>query len=286
MKLYRAFVAAVIGIGFVVFLAGTVPWHTQDAPRSYVLLALAVATSALKLQAPQVVGTMTANFVFVLLGILELSLSETLLLGCASTAAQLLIHRRAAKLPVTPFFHLANAAIAVSLSYRTYQVASVDTAAGDRGPVALLLAATVLYAMNTFPVTAVVALLQKQNLAVVWRECNFRLFPHYLGGALLAGVFHYMASATGSASLLLVVPMAFLAYSAYQAYFYRGNGSGGASADDLAGLHQRTIEALAMAIEAKDMTSQSHLRRLQLYCTEVGKMMKIGYLLDSGDPNL
>lgn len=275
MKLYRAFVAAVIGIGFVVSLAGTVPWQTQDASRSYVLLALAVATSALKLQAPQVVGTMTANFVFVLLGILELSLSETLLLGCASTAAQLLIHRRSAKLPVTPLFHVGNAAIAVTLSYRTYHATSLEAAGGDRGPFPLLLAATVLYAMNTFPVTTLVALLQRQNLAVVWRECNFRLFPHYLGGAVLAGVFHYSAAAIGSASPLMVVPVAFLAYSAFQAYRHRANGSGGASADDLAALHQRTIEALAMAIEAKDMTAQSHLLRLQLYCNEVGKMMKL-----------
>jgi len=185
MKLYRAFVAAVIGIGFVVSLAGTVPWHTKDASRSYVLLALAVATSALKLQAPQVVGKMTANFVFVLLGILELSLSETLLLGCAAKAAQLLIPRRSAKLPVTPLFHVATAAIAVTLSYRTHHATSLEGSGGDRGPLPLLLAATVLYAMNTFPVTAVVALLQKQNLAVVWRECNFRLFPHYLGGCWL-----------------------------------------------------------------------------------------------------
>jgi hypothetical protein len=76
----------------------------QEPVRTISYLAIALASSALRLQTPQVVGTMTANFVFVLLGILELSLSEALLLGCAATAAQLLIHRRKAKLRSPPRF--------------------------------------------------------------------------------------------------------------------------------------------------------------------------------------
>jgi hypothetical protein len=33
----------------------------------------------------------------------------------------------------------------------------------------------------------------------------------------------------------------------------------------MADLHLATIEALALAIDAKDQTSQSHIRRVQLY---------------------
>ena len=273
MSLYRSFVASVIAIGVVVAFAGTVPWQAQDALRGYIYLAVALATSALRQQTPQVVGTMTANFVFVLLGILELSLSEALLLGCAATAAQLLIHRRKAKLPVTPAFHVANAAIAVTLAYRACH-APWMTASPERSLLSLLLAATVLYAMNTFPIAVVVALLQKQNLAFVWRECNFRLFPHYLSGALLAGLFHYVTRSFGTQSPLLLVPFAFITYSAYNSYLKRQTGSSGSN-DALAGLHQRTIEALAMAIEAKDMKSHTHLLRLQLYCNEIGRDLRL-----------
>jgi putative nucleotidyltransferase with HDIG domain len=246
----------------------------QEPVRTISYLAIALASSALRLQTPQVVGTMTANFVFVLLGILELSLSEALLLGCAATAAQLLIHRRKAKLPVTPAFHIANAVIAVTLAYRACHAPWMASATPERSMLSLLLAATVLYAMNTFPVAVVVALLQKQNLAFVWRECNFRLFPHYLGGALLAGLFHYSTLSFGTQSPLLLVPVAFLAYSSYNAYFLRPSGTQ-AGGDALAGLHQRTIEALAMAIEAKDMKAHTHLLRLQLYCGEIGKDLKL-----------
>ena len=216
---------------------------------------------------------MTANFLFVLLGILELSLSEALLVGCAATGSQLFIHRREASLPVTPAFHLANAAIAVTLAYRACH-APWMAATPERSILSLLLAVTVLYAMNTFPVAVVVALLQKQNLAFVWRECNFRLFPRYLAGAVVAGAFHYSSQSLGGQSPLLLVPVALLAYSLYNAYRQQPSGDA-RDGDGLAGLRQRTIEALAMAIEAKDMKSQTHLLRLQLYCAEIGRDLKL-----------
>jgi diguanylate cyclase (GGDEF)-like protein/putative nucleotidyltransferase with HDIG domain len=42
---------------------------------------------------------------------------------------------------------------------------------------------------------------------------------------------------------------------------------------ELADLHLATIEALALAIDAKDQTSQTHLRRVQLYSTAVARAL-------------
>ena len=41
--------------------------------------------------------------------------------------------------------------------------------------------------------------------------------------------------------------------------------------EEIAGLHLRTIEALALAIEAKDQTTHDHLRRVRIYAIEIGK---------------
>jgi diguanylate cyclase (GGDEF)-like protein/putative nucleotidyltransferase with HDIG domain len=41
----------------------------------------------------------------------------------------------------------------------------------------------------------------------------------------------------------------------------------------MAGLHLRTIEALALAIEAKDHTTHAHLHRVRTYAVEIGKDM-------------
>jgi uncharacterized protein YwlG (UPF0340 family) len=39
----------------------------------------------------------------------------------------------------------------------------------------------------------------------------------------------------------------------------------------MADLHLATIEALALAIDAKDQTAQSHIRRVQVYATSIAR---------------
>src|SRR5262250_684415 len=45
--------------------------------------------------------------------------------------------------------------------------------------------------------------------------------------------------------------------------------------EEMAGLHLRTIEALALAIEAKDHTTHDHLQRVRVYAIEVAKELGI-----------
>ena len=52
----------------------------------------------------------------------------------------------------------------------------------------------------------------------------------------------------------------------------------GGHAEELAALHLRTIEALALAIEAKDHTTHDHLRRVQVYAMAIGKELNLSPL--------
>src|SRR6202049_1358547 len=47
-------------------------------------------------------------------------------------------------------------------------------------------------------------------------------------------------------------------------------------AEEMAALHLRTIEALALAIEAKDHNTHEHLRRVRTYAVEIGREMGLG----------
>jgi diguanylate cyclase (GGDEF)-like protein/putative nucleotidyltransferase with HDIG domain len=44
---------------------------------------------------------------------------------------------------------------------------------------------------------------------------------------------------------------------------------------EMATLHMNTIESLAIAIDAKDQTTHGHVRRTQIYATEMGKLLKV-----------
>lgn len=45
--------------------------------------------------------------------------------------------------------------------------------------------------------------------------------------------------------------------------------------EEIADLHMNTIESLAIAIDAKDQTTHGHVRRTQIYATEMGKLLKV-----------
>jgi diguanylate cyclase (GGDEF)-like protein/putative nucleotidyltransferase with HDIG domain len=45
--------------------------------------------------------------------------------------------------------------------------------------------------------------------------------------------------------------------------------------EEIAALHMNTIESLAIAIDAKDQTTHGHVRRTQIYGTEMGKLLKV-----------
>ena len=45
--------------------------------------------------------------------------------------------------------------------------------------------------------------------------------------------------------------------------------------EEIAELHMNTIESLAIAIDAKDQTTHGHVRRTQVYATEMGKLLEV-----------
>src|SRR5690242_849851 len=46
-------------------------------------------------------------------------------------------------------------------------------------------------------------------------------------------------------------------------------------AEEMATIHMNTIESLAIAIDAKDQTTHGHVRRTQLYATQMGNIFKV-----------
>ena len=72
--------------------------------------------------------------------------------------------------------------------------------------------------------------------------------------------------------MALAAALLYVSYRTYLVYVGRIE-DGQRHAREMADLHLATIEALALAIDAKDRTSHSHLRRVQLYATSVARVM-------------
>src|SRR5260370_31008868 len=85
-KLYISY-AIVVGLGV---LAGSLLyiWSFPDLPRYFGYLILACLASTLKIKLPKITGTISTNFLFVLIGVAELTVVETIILGCAAALVQ------------------------------------------------------------------------------------------------------------------------------------------------------------------------------------------------------
>ena len=72
---------------------------------------------------------------------------------------------------------------------------------------------------------------------------------------------------------LLILPVVYLIYRSYRLYLGKLEDEK-RHVEEMADLHLRTIEALALAIEAKDHTTHDHLQRVRVYAIEVAKELR------------
>jgi len=267
----KLYIGVICTLGFPLLLSGLLPWRSEDPLRFACYLTVAMFVAGLKLSLPGVKSTLSATFLFVLFGIQELTPAETMALACLVTAVQCVLHAPHRAKPVQVLFNVSTMAIAVSVTASSYEtLASQHLAPAVR----LLVAAGVFFTLNTFPVAAILSFTEGKPLRKIWYECYFWSFPYYLAGAAIAGLMSVAQRYVGWQSALLLVPVIFLIYRSYRSYLERLEFEK-QHAEEVAALHLRTIEALALAIEAKDQTTHAHLRRVQVYAVEIAKELGI-----------
>lgn len=268
-KKAHAYLAVTVAVGSAALYSGLSQWESTDPVRYACFFLIALLASGLKVSLPGITATMSVNFLFVLIGIVELSLAETLAMACATALFQLIWKARLRPRVEHVAFNLANTSIAVTATYWVYYSLLFDLL---QGSVLLLLgaAATVYFLMNTVPVSAIVALTEGKEIGRIWRECYFWSFPYYLGGAAVAGLFYGLNHLIGWQASLLVLPVVFWIYRSYRMYLDRLEAEK-KHVEEIASLHLRTIEALSLAIDAKDHSTHDHLRRVRVYATEIGR---------------
>jgi diguanylate cyclase (GGDEF)-like protein/putative nucleotidyltransferase with HDIG domain len=268
----KLYIGLIVGGGAWAIYSAIIGWHSDDLLRFVCNLAVCVMVSGLKVNLPGIKGTMSVNFLFILIGVSQMSSSETLVLGCAGTLVQCFWKAKNPVRPVRLLFSVSNMAIAVTGCYAFCGLLPVKNT-----PSILLAASLVFFFMNTAPVAGVVALTENKPLAQTWRDCYFWSFPFYVVGASIAWLLCLVSQNFNWLGSLLLMPILFFVYRSYRVYLGRLEDEK-RQAEEVAGLHLRTIEALALAIEAKDQATHEHLRRVRTYVEEIGKDMRLSAL--------
>ena len=266
----KLYIGAILAGGIACFAHAMAGWNCRRPLEYLCLLAVALPASALKLYLPGVAGTISVSYVFVLLGMLDFSYPETLLVGCMAMFVQCWWRTKHRPKALHLEFSLASTAIAISFGFGAYH------AMAARGSLLFSVAAATAayFLVGTLSTAAVLALTESKNLRRVWRESYLRSFPYYLAGGAIAVLISMCTRRFGLEITVLGLPVVYVLLRSYRLYLGRLEAEKN-HAEEMASLHLRTIEALAMAVEAKDLTTHDHLQRVQIYAVELGRKLHL-----------
>jgi len=263
----RAFITTMTAAGCLCLVLTFREWQSTDPLKFVCYLIVALFASSLKVSLPRIEGTLSANFLFTLLGILELSLPETLVIGLASTVGQFYWKpARQVKL-VQLVFNLSQVTLSSSVAYGAYRLILTHGHQASQ-PLALLIATIVYFACNSAAMSTIIGLTESKSIRKVWIESYSWSLAYYLVGAAAASLVNFLNQHIGWQSSLLVLPPIYLIYRSYRLYIGKLE-TEARMAEQASNLHLRTIEALALAIEAKDENTSKHLQRVRIYAIEL-----------------
>ncbi|RPH56534.1 MAG: HD domain-containing protein, partial [Acidobacteria bacterium] len=242
------------------------------------LLLLSAVTSAFKVNLPLTNSgsTMSVSYAVDFLSLLLLGPHQTMLVAAASAWSQCTF-RMSERNPVY------RTLFSMSCLTITVQVAGWIFTGLDGTPGHLLTfgllgmakplvgAAVTYFLVNTALIATAIALSTRQKIVQVWNENFLWSAPSYFVGALAAGG---VALVTYSHSAYWVAPLGaaplYLTYRTYKIYLGRIEDEQ-RHVQQMSDLHLATIEALALAIDAKDQTAHTHIRRVQSYAASLAR---------------
>src|ERR1700677_4746905 len=263
----QVFVGLVIAAGTACLLLADIHQSSKNIAEFICYLGIALLGSRLRVSLPGITGTLSVNFLFILVGIAELGYAEALTLGAVAMLAQSLFPGRPTAMQLT--FNVCAGTLSTALAYLVYHNPFLNGLIGSR-PLLLCLTASVYFIVNAGCIAIVISFSEGKPLQKILVECYFWSFPYYLVGAGIAGAISWFNHAFNWETSLLFLPAIYLIFRSYRLYLGKLEDEK-RHVEEMADLHLRTIEALALAIEAKDQTTHDHLQRVRIYAIEVAK---------------
>jgi diguanylate cyclase (GGDEF)-like protein/putative nucleotidyltransferase with HDIG domain len=241
-----------------------------------VLLLTSAITSAFKVSLPLAKSgsTMSVSYAVDFASLLLLGPNETMLVAVTSAWSQCTFRMKTKNPVYRTMFSMACLAVTVQASGFAYEVLGgvpgtlASTVVGVARP--LVGAATMYFIFNTCLIAIAVTLTTRQPFIAVWNQNFLWSAPSYFVGALTAAIATWAVMGSGLWLAVLAAAPLFLTYRSYKVYLGRIDDER-RHVEEMADLHLATIEALALAIDAKDQTAQTHIRRVQVYATSIAR---------------
>ena len=274
----KPFVRIVVSIGAAVLLYSL--FGVVHTPRPYewmLFAALAIATGSFSVKIASVVATVSISDTFFI--------TLALLFGPAPAAIAVAVDslimswrlghawRRIAVNMAAPAVSMWAGAETFFLIAHVPPVAHSDVAAGPLiGP--LLLLTLIYFALNSGLIATAVSLESGQSPVDIWRRHFQWLGIGYMASASLAFCFILLIQQVSFLAAIVILPMLAVFHLTLKSSYGRLEDARQHLAD-VDRLYLSTVETLAMAIDAKDDVTHSHVRRVQAYAVGMARALGI-----------
>jgi hypothetical protein len=212
----KLFLSMVLAAGAALIVTSLFNLNIRNIGLYLTYLALACAGACMKVRLPNIRGTFSLNFFFVLITLAGLSYPEAVTIACISIVVQC-CWRAVERPQITQVvFNVATMAMSVAAAQYASQV---FRSAGNPFAVAIA-AATAYFVMNTVLVSTVLAISAGRRISVVWQHWFLWSFPYYAIGAGIAAALG--GSALGGSAqrpiVAAILPAMYLIYRYYRLY--------------------------------------------------------------------
>jgi hypothetical protein len=183
------------------------------------VLALAAATSRMKVKLPGINGNMSMNLPFLLTAAVNLSALEVALITCISTAVQCWPRKGAKLNPQQMSFNLGMMAFATASASLVFHGSWLSRLHWSANPIGLILATLTLFLGQTVPVAGIVSVSEEKSALQTWNSVALLSFPYYVVSAGITSMVQAVSAHLGWELALAVFPVMYVIHRSYKLYF-------------------------------------------------------------------
>jgi len=275
----QLYLSAVIGVGLSAVANSVTSAIFADLGWDWVVLAaLTLLTGSFSIKVPSVNARLSVSEAFVFAALLAYGQHVATIVVALDSLVLTSWLRRPSRSPLRVMFNMAAGALAITAAGQGLSSMVPTRPAAltqlDQLLFPVVLLAIAYFFINSWLVAIAVSYEQGVSAREIWRH-NFLWFGlNYLGGASVALVLVNFTRNLNLTSIGVIVPFVVILYITFRTSWGRVEDANRyvAQVNDL---YMSTIEALAMAVDAKDQITHGHIRRVQVFAVELAKRIGV-----------
>ena len=277
----QVYIAIVIASGLWVTTQSAIRLYVDPPPSHWLILAaLTLLTGTFSVKLPALDVRISVSEAFVLTSVLMFGTDVGIAIVALDALVISLWMSSDSRSRIRTVFSLSAVAFAIWCSSNVFYAmvggspASLEhiRLAQLAGP--LLVLAGLYFLINSWLVAFALAAERGQNVVTLWTENFPWLSLNYFGGASVAALLVAYTRSVDIGALGIILPLLVISYLTYRTSLGRVDDAK-RHVEQVNALYMSTIETLAMAVDAKDQITHGHIRRVQVYATELAKRLGV-----------